>query len=66
MLFRCRQVDMLNIMPRGHDAADRPLIQIKHPLDHPSFLRVEDQPVAVIGQHGGGFGIQLRILFLTA
>ena len=66
MRFRGRQVNMLNVMPRRHNAADRTLVQIEHSLNHPSFLRVKDLPVAVVGQHGGGFGVQLRILFLAA
>ena len=57
---------MLNVMPGGHDAADRALIQVEHALDHQSLLRVKDLPVAVIGQQGRGFGVQLGILFPAA
>ena len=54
---------MLNVMPGSHDAADRALIKVKHSLNHQALLRVKDLPVAVIGQHGSRFGVQLCILF---
>ena len=66
VLFGCRQIDMLNVMPGSHDAADRALIKVKHSLNHQALLRVKDLPVAVIGQHGSRFGVQLCIFFFTA
>ena len=66
LLFRRRQVNMLNVMAGGHDTAHRALVEVKHALYHPAFLRVEDLPVAVVGKHRRGFSIQLGILFFAA
>lgn len=66
LLFRGGEVDMFDVMARRHDAADRALVKIEHPLNHQPLLRVEDLPVTVIGQHRGRFSIQLRIFFLPA
>ena len=64
--FRRAQIDMLNIVARGHNTADRTLVEIEHALNHPSLLRVEDLLVILIDQHRGGTSIQLGIFFITA
>ncbi|MNO02456.1 hypothetical protein D3C81_2228580 [compost metagenome] len=48
--FRRIQVDMFDIVARRHDAADRALVKIEHPLNHPPLLRVKDLAVVVIGK----------------
>ena len=66
LVFRCVEIDMLNIVARRHNAADSTLVKIKYPLNHPPFLRIKDLLVTMIHQHGRGFGVQFRIFFLPA
>ncbi|MNR30736.1 hypothetical protein D3C85_1482050 [compost metagenome] len=48
--FRRVQVDMLDIVARCHDAANRALIKIKHTLNHPPLLRVKYLAIIVVGK----------------
>ena len=51
LVFRRVEIDMLDIVARGHDAADGTLVKIKHPLDHPPLLRIKDLLIIMIHQH---------------
>lgn len=57
---------MLDIMARGHNAADGALVQVEYALNHPPLLRVENLRVVMIHQHRGCFRIQFGVLFLPA
>ena len=64
--FRRAQIDMLDIVARGHDAADGALVEIKHPLNHPPLLRVEQRAVFLIDDERRGIGIQFGVFLVTA
>ena len=44
------EVNMFNIMARGHYAADGALIEIQNPLNHPPFLRIKQRVIVTVGK----------------
>ena len=65
-LFRGAKVYMFDIMARGHNAADGALVEIKHPLNHPAFLGVEQRVIGLAVDQRGRIAAELGVFFMPA